>query len=332
MSRSPLSNRLGPFVLICAAALLLPTASRAQDAKPAALLNYATIAAQTDYLCVLRNWRIRGVGICIKDFRVRPCLKVRNPFPVGLLETSRKDYASAILEINTLLGALQTPARAATDQIMKTQKGASHSPDPAGGNRAIHFAETRAIEYASPLHLVLAAAQFLPIARPCHTPRFLELKYASEVDPFGWRTELLDAIFYAAYTGGIPCDMQWAANKFACAGNWGAYYPRVGWAHHSSSVIASYLQALRGARVAAEPGLGRVTFGLYAYSPKTGHYIQQLYPGPRNSCGRIGNPLVLQVELGKASPTGSFVLVHFGVFDQCIGCDACGTLTSELGF
>jgi hypothetical protein len=311
----------------------LSASSSAQDGKRAPQLNYATIAAQTDYLCVLRNWRIRGIGICIKDFKVRPCLKVRNPFPVGLLETSRKDYGSAIFEINALLSALQTPARAVTDQFLKTKQGTgSHSPDPTGGNRAIHFAETRAIEYASPLHLVLAGAQFLPIARPCHTPRFLDLKYASELDACGWRTDLLDAIFYAAYTAGIPCDLQWAANKFACAGNWGAYYPRVGWAHHSSSVIASYLQALRGGRVAAEPGLGRVTFGPYAYPPKTGHFIQQLHPGPGNSCGRIGNPLVLQVELGKASPTGSFVLVHFGVFDQCIGCDACGTLTFELGF
>lgn len=296
----------------------------AQDAKAVkGGLNYIALSASTDYSVILREWKIRGVGFCIKDLKPRPCVRVSNPYPHLVTEVTREDMGSDILEVNLFLKALK-PMKSATQLIQKTTDNASSHTPQGQGSRSIQYAETRVLDFSPPISQI---AHGLPIAFPCIRSRFMDLKYVSELDAFGWRSELLDGIFYLAQTAGVPCDVQWAGNLQGCAGTWGAYYPRTGWANHSSSVIASYLQALRAARVPSEPGLGRIVLGPVVYPPRTGHFIQMVSPR-RGAAKRIGSPNIADMELGNGSLQGKSIYIVFGIFDRCVGCDGCGTLSA----
>jgi hypothetical protein len=304
----------------------LPSArpGHAQDDKGGASWNYATLSAITDYSCLLRHWRIVGVCVCIRMGKPIISIRVRNPYPTLVLESSRQDYQSAIAEVNAALALLKPTAGAVSDELLKTRRNtSSHTSGPQGG-RSTQFAEARVMEFAPPVNLV---ATGLPVALPCTEAKPLSLLYVSELDAFGWRHEFLDALFYVAMTAGVPCDVQWAGNLQGCAGPWGSYYPRVGWATHSSSVITAYVQSLRAARVATEPAMGRVVLSRGAYPPRTGHYIQLVEPKP-GACRTIGTPDVLGVELGNGSSSGRFIFIVFGVFERCIGCEPCGQLAA----
>jgi hypothetical protein len=301
------------------------------QAQEAEKLSYAALAAKTDYSCILRHWRIRGVGFCIRDLAPRACLKVENPWPVGVFEVTRKEYASSIAEVQPMLTSIRPAMKDVSSAFFKTKpNNSSHVLGPQGG-RSTRFAEARVLEYAPPFEFV-SGGLALPVAVPCVRSMPLGLRYASELDALGWRNELLDRLYYTIFTaGGISCDLQWPANLHACAGPWGSYYPRVGWANHPSSVISAYVQALRAGRVASEPSFGRIKLGPYPHPVFTGHFFQSVSPGLR-ACDRIGSPLVMKVEAGNGSPSGGHVLIHFAIFRSCVGCDPCGTIAPPRHF
>lgn len=296
----------------------------AQDSPP---LSYASLSSVTDWRCILRHWRIRGVGVCIKKLKPHPCLKVENPWPVGVLEITPREFSSSIKEVDLLLAKMRGAARGARDRLLRTTPDASSHTAQSPGARALRFAEAHVMGFAPPWEGATRSPA-VPVAIPCGARGPLQLHYASELDALGWRSELLDLLFAVPHTRVVPCDLQWPSNLHGCAGPWGAYYPRVGWATHSSAVIAAVLQAARAGRVASEPALGRVVLGPYPYPPRTGHFYQLVHPTAR-ACEAIGSPRVLKAEAGAASPRGTYVLVHFAVLRQCIGCERCGTLAPD---
>ncbi len=160
---------------------------------------------------------------------------------------------------------------------------------------ALQFAETRVFTFVPPLVQMLE----IPIAAP--RPQLM-INYVSELDSVGWRTGLLDKLF--------------AVNR-ECAGEWGCYYPRIGFVEQPSEVLAAHLQALRGGRVASNP-IGRIAIP-YSFEPRTGHYLQMISPKLR-SCVSIGNSDLKSLESDGTSPHGAYLFVQWGLFDECKRC------------
>jgi hypothetical protein len=158
----------------------------------------------------------------------------------------------------------------------------------------------------------------LPIAVPPITG--YGVAYFSEIDPISYRSPFIESILKAPrIAAGLPsCDTQWRVGLNDCAGNWGSFYPRLGFVNSPSSVIAAYLVALRAGRIANDP-IGHIVVGSYPYEPRTGHYIQPVRPS-LGACGKIGNPLILKVERGAASQGHEQLLIHFGIFEACKPC------------
>ncbi len=159
----------------------------------------------------------------------------------------------------------------------------------------LQFAETRVFTFVPPLIQLLE----IPMAAP--RPQFM-INYVSELDPIGWRTGLLDKLF--------------SFNR-ECAGEWGCYYPRIGFVEQPSEVLAAHLQALRGGRVASMP-IGRIAIP-YSFEPRTGHYLQMISPKLR-TCVSIGHPDLKSLEADGTSPYGAYLFVQWGLFDECKRC------------
>ena len=267
----------------------------------------AGILPRIDAGCILRHWRLKGVLACpTPQGGVRVCLWVENPWPTAILEVVRQPYVTHFAE-------LQGPLRALRAAPLGTVGSSAHAPR-AGDGTSLEYAEARLYSYVPDYGLSQSG---LPLAIPTGAP--FAVSYVSELDAWGWRSPAIDRLVdpgtmlvqYRSCSG--P-----AKSPRLCAGPWGSYSPRVGFAVHPSQVMAAYLQALRAGRVASRP-FGRVVAAPYPYEPRTGHFIQMLGPAPR-PCVAIGFPFVRPIEAGAASRWGNYLFVHFGVFETCRGC------------
>ncbi|HKS17031.1 MAG TPA: TraU family protein [Planctomycetota bacterium] len=247
----------------------------------------ATIASRADVSAIFRSWRIKGVMSCPHKGRTRHCLWVENAFPCGLLEIVRRPGASLVAEAQPAVRGIRTTG--------------GHNE---GG---LQFADAR-------VHtLVPYPPDFIgiPIAKPW--PQGFRVNYISEFDPIGWRIDWWDRILrpWRIATG---CETN--PVQPGCAGTWGAYYPRTGYVLHPSEPKAAFLQAVRAGRVASDPA-GRVVLSPYLFEPRTGHYLQMIRPvlGPAIPIGSPGD-----IDSGAGSKTGSYLFLHFGIFEECHRC------------
>lgn len=261
--------------------------------------------AKVDVSIILRTWRVKGVMVCMVGPEPYACLRVENAWPNGLLEVVRQPFRTHYAELSALFGALE-PLR-----LFGTTS--SHT-SVAGDGTANQFAEARVYTFLPPVPGLDESD--IPIAKPPGPP--FQVDYLSELDGFAWRNPALD--FLTAPDARIAavksCDrMPDLAN---CAGTWGSYWPRVGFVNHPSPVIASFLQGLRAGRAASRP-IGRVFLGPYPFEPRTGHYIQMLRPVPRSPVP-IGSPLTKPLETGANSRHGSYLFMHYGIFEVCKRC------------
>ncbi len=260
--------------------------------------------ARIDVTCILRSWRIKGAMVCLTPSGgIRACLWVENAWPSGLVEVVRQPWKTHFAEMK---GALQSLKGAPTYGVSST-----HGP-MAGDGTANQFAEARVYTYVPDYGL---SQSEIPLAVPSSSP--FTPNYVSELDGFGWRNPLVDSFTSpeAMLARLKSCSIP---DPRLCAGTWGGYYPRIGFINHESEVVAAYVQALRAGRAAAMP-LGRIVLQPYAFEPRTGHYIQMLEPSYR-SCVAIGFPFTKAIEVGAGSKFGSYLFIHFGVFEVCKGC------------
>lgn len=268
----------------------------------------ASITPRIDFLCILRSWRLKGVMVCpTPNGGVNVCLRVENAWPTGILEVVRQPMRSHLAEMTPVLNGLDQP-------ILSGRGSSSHSPVTGAGS-AGQFAETRVYSYVPPMPAIDALG--IPIAKP--SSMGFQLSYLSELDRLAWRNPVIDTFVAPVETGlGRLRACGRIPDPVGCAGTWGSYFPRTGFIVHPGQVMAAHMQALRGGRVASWP-LGRVALGPYPYEPRTGHYIQQLSPVTR-FCNPIGSPLIGPIEKGASSKYGAYLLIHFGVFEECRGC------------
>ncbi len=259
------------------------------------------ILAKLDVACILKSWRIKGVRVCFKGGKPVPCVIVENAYPVGILESVKKPFASRIKELGLVLKPLS--------KIRETTSSHTSDSFPASN---LHYSETRVVFF------VPVAPAALPIAVP--PIRGWSISYVSEPDFFAYRNPILELLLKAPQVAQtLPCcDTKWPASLSSCAGPWGSAYPRVGFVNHPSSVMAAFLQMLRAGRIASDPS-GRVVSGHYPYEPRTGHYFQAVSPRA-SSCFKIGDPQVLKVERGQGSIEQGHVLIHYGIFEECKPC------------
>ncbi|HZN63363.1 MAG TPA: TraU family protein [Planctomycetota bacterium] len=247
----------------------------------------ATIAARADLGAIFRSWRIKGVLGCPHKGRTRHCLWVENAFPCGLIEVVRRPGASLVAEAQAAARGLRTTG--------------GHTE---GG---LQFADAR-------VHTLVPFPPDLfgiPIAKPW--PQGFRVNYLSELDPIGWRIDWWDRIL-RPWRIALGCETQPA--QPGCAGTWGAYYPRTGFVLQPSQPKAAFLQAVRAGRVASDPA-GRVVLSPYAFEPRTGHYLQMIRPVWRPAIP-IGSPG--DIDAGAGSMTGSYLFLHFGIFEECHRC------------
>jgi hypothetical protein len=265
-----------------AAALLAGLVFPQQDVPEPA----STIVARADLSAIFRSWRIKGVLSCPHKGRTRHCLWVENAFPCGIIEVVRRPGASLIAE-----------AQGATRGLRST---GSH----AGGG--LQFADAR-------VHTLVPFPPLfeIPIAKPW--PQGFRVNYLSELDPIGWRIDWWDRLVRPFP---IAADCESKPVQPGCAGKWGAFYPRTGYALQPSEPRAAFLQAVRAGRVASDPA-GRVVASPYAFEPRVGHFLQLVRPAIRPAV-RIG--YADDLETGLGSITGSYVFVHFGIFEECHRC------------
>jgi hypothetical protein len=257
-----------------------------------------------DATCILRSWRLKGVLACPSPSGgVRVCLWVENAWPSGILEVVRQPWKTHYAELSGLYQGMRSLPLYGTS--------ASHQGRSGDGTSA-EFAEARVYTFVPDFGL---SQTNLPLAVP--RGPFFAVSYISELDGLAWRNPRVDALVSpeARLARLKSCSLP---DPRLCAGTWGGYYPRVGFAHHPSAVMAAYLQGLRAGRAASRPA-GRVVVEPYPFEPRTGHYVQMLAPAPR-PCVPIGWPLVRAVERGSGSRFGNFLFVHFGVFEVCRGC------------
>lgn len=159
----------------------------------------------------------------------------------------------------------------------------SHTGPEDGSQSALQFAEARVFYFAPSLEFEEL------IAKP---PSGFYLAYVSELDAVGWRSPFVDQMLLRP--------------------------PRIGFVIQDSEVLAAYEQALRAARVASAPAL-RVVLGRYPYEPRTGHFIQMVHPRARSAI-TIGSRDFEKMERQVLSLDGSYMFVHYGIFESCRRC------------
>lgn len=259
-----------------------------------------------DVSCILRSWRIKGVLTCATPSGgIRTCLWVENAWPVGIFEIVRQRGKTHYLE-------LSGPFKGISAAPLPWALSSGHGPSGADGT-AIQFAEARVYTFNPAFAL---AAGELPLAIPAG--RFFSVNYLSELDAFGWRSPLLDALTAPETLAGRLLSCGAIPHPRYCAGSWGSYVPRVGFVNHPSPVVAAALQGLRAGRVASRP-LARVVLDAYPHEPRTGHYLQMIAPVAR-PCVPIGQPLTRPIETGAGQRNGAYLFLHFGIFETCRGC------------
>jgi hypothetical protein len=247
-----------------------------------------TVQARVDVSAILRSWRLKGIMVC--GHRPYKCWLVENAWPCGILEVVRKPYASHF--------SVPLPVMPGTI----TSSGGSDR-----GQTNLEFGDARVYTFIPRL----PEASELPVARP-RGPYFA-VNYVSELDPWGWRTGLIDRVRYPLASM-VRCDRAPAPG--VCAGTWGSYYPRQGFIVHQSEVMASLVQALRAGRAASDPA-GRFVLSPYPFEPRTGHFIQMVRPVTQPAI-RIGQPG--PVDRGAGSLHGAYLFVHLGIFEECTRC------------
>jgi hypothetical protein len=230
---------------------------------------------------------------------------VENAYPVGILEAVRRPLTSHLAEVNSFVKGLQG--------IRPFGMTSSHTTD-SGSGTALQFSEAHVFEWVP--ELALSAA--LPLARP--QGRTFQISYLSELDGWFWRTGLAEMLLdpAAAVKKALLPSCSVLPRVDDCAWSWGSWSPRIGFVVHPSEVMAGYLLALRGGRVASRP-VGRVVEGVYPFEPRTGHYIQMVRPAWRG-CTSIGFPVTRVIEAGALSKQGAYLFIHFGLFRECRGC------------
>ncbi len=268
--------------------------------------NTATMTLSIDVTCILRTWRILGVLVCPSPAGgVTTCLITENAYPVGIVEAVRQPYGTHLQEAAAFFSLFEA--------IPRFGQTASHTNGSGDGTK-LQFAEAHAFEFVPDLQIQNA----LPIAKP--SGNTFNVSYVSEIDGYFWRTGLAETLFNpeeALKRALLPaCSV--APRPTDCAGTWGPWSPRIGFAVHPSEVMASYLTALRGGRVGSSP-MGRIVVSRYPYEPRTGHYVQMVRPSWR-PCVSIGSPRVRQIEAKALSMHGAYAFLHFGVFRECRGC------------
>lgn len=247
----------------------------------------STLAARADLGSILRTWRLKGVLSCPHKGRTRHCLWVENAFPCGIFEVAQRPGASLVVEAQSLARGLRSTG--------------GH------GEGGLRFADAR-VHTLVPFPPDLLG---LPIAKPW--PQGFRVNYLSELDPVGWRIDWWDRLLRPTRLA-LGCEFQPA--QAGCAGVWGPYYPRTGYVLHQSEPMAAFLQAVRAGRVASDPA-GRGVLSRYAFEPRTGHYLQLVRPVLRPAIP-IGAPG--PIDAGAVSRTGSYVFLHFGIFEECRRC------------
>ena len=285
-----------------------------QDAEPPAMPYEGTESivgtlGKIDVTCILRTWRIKGVGYCMTP-EPRVCLWVENAFPNGVLEVVRQPHRTHYAEMKGVIEGLR-PVRLF---------GVSSSHTPVSGDGTTnHFTEARVYTFIPPIEL-----GDIPIARP--SGPVWQVDYVSELDGWGWRSPVVDALTSprAVLSSLKSCDR--IPDPLTCSGTWGSYYPRIGFVNHPSRVIAAHLQALRAGRAASMP-IGRIVLAPYQFEPRTGHYVQMIQPIWR-PCVSIGSPFTKLIETAASSRHGAYAFIHFGVFEECRKCTPV-ILTSE---
>lgn len=259
-----------------------------------------------DISCILRSWRVKGVLTCVTPMGgVRACLWIENAWPTGIFEVVRQKGKTHYAE---LMGPLKGIAAAP----IPIASSSSHAPSSADGT-ALQFAEARVYTFSPGFGL---GASDIPLAVP--VGKFFSVNYLSELDAFGWRNPLVDALTAPETLPGRLLSCSAAPLPRFCAGTWGSYTPRVGFVNHPSEVVAAALDGLRAGRVASRPA-ARVILDPYPYEPRTGHYLQMIAPTVR-SCVPIGTPFTKLIEAGAGNRNGAYLFVHFGIFEVCRGC------------
>lgn len=255
--------------------------------------NLPFVMTHLDIGRILRSWRIKGILVCFVPPKLRACLWVENAYPCGILEVVRQPFASHLLETKVFFEPLR---------LLPLKWTSSHSSE-------LHFAESRVYTFIPPL----PQNTEIPIAAP--RGPFFRISYVSEFDALNWRTGLGD-LFTRPRLSLAACDVWPNVND--CAGRWGSYDPRIGFVSHSNEVMAAHLQALRAGRAAFNPS-GRIVFSNYPFEPRTGHFIQMVAPQPRSTVS-IGSPNVGFIEANSLSLRGSYLFVHYGIFEECKRC------------
>ena len=295
---------LGLVALIAIAGAGLPQDSAGPALPYEGTESIAGTLGEVDVMCILRTWRIKGVGFCYNGLELRVCLWVENAFPSGVFEVVRQPLKTHYGEMKGILGALEP---------LRSFGVSSNHTALAGDGTSNHFAEARVYTFIPPIDLQLSE---IPIAKP--SGPFWQVNYVSELDAFAWRSPVVDALTApeTLLAGLKSCDR--VPDPMTCAGRWGSYYPRIGFVNHPSPPMAAYLQALRAGRAASRP-IGRITLGPYPFEPRTGHYIQMLRPTYR-PCTSIGFPFTKLLETAASSRWGAYVFMHYGIFEECRRC------------
>jgi len=299
---SSLSFSLAKFLLMGLAAAALQERTTYESTE-----SVATLVAKTDWSCLLRTWRLKGVLACPSPTGgVRTCLWVENAYPCGVLEVVRQAGKSHVAEASVAVAGLQT--------LQASGATSSHTTD-GGKGTGLQFTEARVYTMVVPLPVDLLD---LPIARP-QGPLF-SVNYVSETDGFGWRSGLSDILAdpVAAITRASLPSCASVPDPARCAGTWGPYWPRIGFASVSSEVMAGCLLGLRAGRVASAP-MARVVVSTYPFEPRTGHYLQPVRPTWK-PCLPIGFPQARAIEANSGSKEGAYLYIHFGLFEECRGC------------
>lgn len=254
-------------------------------------------------------WKILSLAFALGGEESVPTLLAKVDYPcilrtwkirgVRVCSTNGQPTTCLIIENAYPCGIFEAVRKPATSRMVEVDAILEELPIPSTSSHtgSLQFAETRVHTFVPPLPFPSP----LPLAIP--TGPLFQPDYFSEMDAMGWRIDWLDQFLLPG------CEP---------AGAWGSYSPRTGFVDNSNEVIASYLMMLRAGRASNRP-TGRITITPYEFEPRTGHYVQPVHPKWK-PCLSIGSPPRV-AEKNALSKDGTYLLIHFGIFEVCHGCD-----------
>lgn len=299
----------------------------------------------TDWNCFLNSWRLKGVGMCRRRWKIKVCLKLEHHWPTGLVETHKKFGDSYVKSPVPMIynKIMSKAASLAMRSKWKLKPGSGSGHNGAVEQTHLHVFDANVYLYPDVNRYLEELGKYNPYMQAVHQvasrlmcnpglPMAITPVYNTQSDFLLWRTGIHDiakVIKVKALLSGVKgcVDTKYGKNLSAikkidalnqyCIGNYGPIYPRTGRLAHFNEPTASAVVAFRAISMAHRGG-GLKTQA-YRFNIQPGSMIQQLEPA-NHACSKLEGNFTDQPGYKNFSRNGKYLYAHYPLLECCGGC------------